>query len=275
MVASKLGEVCWDDQSTGGGTMKGMKTMGVCVVAAFAIGGTAAVSASAALPEFYECHKGAKGSGEFSDKKCSMNVGSGKGAYTLQPGIGKGKAFKGKGGAAKLETVGGAAISCTSSSDSGNLASPTTETNVLISFKKCSLLGKSCSTGTKKGEITSSPLEGTLGYVNKAAGKDGPVYVPSNESEPWSKGTITCTGGSETIKVETTGGVIGVVTGNVNTFNKLSTLDFTENEGKQQFSNFEGGPLEVLESTVVGVGKFETGLQATFINKGEELEIRA
>jgi len=70
--------------------MKRIRTVGLCLVAAFALGALWAASASAL--EYKACIKGAKGSGEFSDKGCTIAAAGGK--YKL--GSAKGSTFAAK-----------------------------------------------------------------------------------------------------------------------------------------------------------------------------------
>jgi hypothetical protein len=250
--------------------MKRIKIMGLCLVAVFALAAAAAASASAA-PTYYECKKGAKGSGIYSDKKCSVNVGPGNGKYTLVPGRGKNKVFKGKGGAATLYTpaVGGE-VKCATSKDEGFVnASFTGQEKVKVTFGKCVSLGKNCSSsGAKKGEIKTNPLSGTLGYIS-ATGPSVGVSLTGEGGKPSAE--FNCEG----LEIVTTGSVIGPVTGDINTFSKESTDTFKTASGVQVPTKFEGGPKEVLESLINGSGPFESGEETTAKNKGEELEIKA
>ncbi len=250
--------------------MKRMRIMGLCLVAVFALAAVAVSSASAA-PTYYECAK-VKG-GKYEDKACSKLAGSEKGEkYELQPGRGKNKAFKGKGKAATLYTpaVGGE-VKCGTSKDEGFInASFTGQEKVKVVFGKCTSLGKNCSSpGAKKGEIKTNPLSGTLGYISKTGPKVG-VSLTGEGGKPSAE--FNCEG----LEIVTTGSVIGEITGDVNKFNKESTDTFVVNgSGVQIPTKFEGGPTEVLESTINGSGPFESGEETTVVNKGETLEIKA
>ncbi len=246
--------------------MKRMRIMGLCLVAVFSLAIVAASSASA-TPTYYEC---AKMTGGKYEKGCGKE--GGKGGYALVPGRGKNKAFKGKGGAATLHTpaVGGE-VKCATSKDEGFIsASFTGQEKVKVIFGKCTSLGKNCSSpGAKKGEIKTNPLEGALGYISKTGPKVG-VDLTGEGGKPSAE--FNCEG----LEIVTTGSVIGEITGGINTFSKESTDTFTVNgEGFQSVKNFEGGPTQVLESTINGSGPFESGEQTTTVNKGESLEIKA
>jgi hypothetical protein len=246
--------------------MKRMRIMGLCLVAVFALTIVAASSASAA-PTFYEC---AKVSGGTFEKGCGKE--GGKGGYALQPGRGKNKAFKGKGGSAVLTTpaVGGE-VKCGSSKDEGFVSSSFTgQEKVKVIFGKCTSLGKNCSSaGAKKGEIKTNPLEGTLGYISKTGPKVG---VSLKGEGGLDSADFTCEG----LIIETKAAVIGEITGDINVFSKEATDSFTvTGGGTQTITKFEGGPTEVLETLINGSGPFESGEATTTKNKGESLEIKA
>src|SRR5882757_9411803 len=120
--------------------MKRIRILGLCLVASFAMAAVASTTASAALPEFYECAKLVTKpyKGKFTDKKCTKEATAkeqeeGKlNKYELQPGIKKGKVFKGKGGKATLHTpaVGGI-VTCGAFKDEGKLTTPSTQDKVV------------------------------------------------------------------------------------------------------------------------------------------------
>jgi hypothetical protein len=248
------------------------KIMGLCLVAVFAMAGFATASASAAEPEYYECHKGVTGSGPFSDKHCSVVAAPGKGKYTLQPGIGtKGKAFKGKGGAATLHTpaVKGE-VTCKSFKDTGFVNTPKTQNKVISTFTSCVSLGKKCtSPAAKSGSIVTKNLSGEIGYISKSPLKVGAELHAET-------GTTLAEFSCEGLEIVTSGAVIGEQTGDINTFSKSSTATFAITGGElQAVKNFEGGPNKELVSLINGSGPFPSGQQATAVNKGEELEVKA
>jgi hypothetical protein len=261
--------------------MRRMKMMGLCLVALFALTAVAVSSASAAEPAFYECAKltAKPFTGKYTDKKCSKEAtaeekaAGKKNKYELKEGIGaKGgvKGFKGKGGKATLHTpaVGGE-VTCKSFGDTGKVSTPTTETDVVSTFKTCESLKKKCaSPGQKAGTIVTNPLKGSLGYISKSAKTVGVDLSPES-------GTVLAEFNCEGLEIVTTGAVIGTMSP-VNVFTKTEDTVFSVNgEGFQTVKNFEGGPTQVLESKINGSGPFESGQQAEAANKGEELEIKA
>lgn len=256
--------------------MKRMRIMGLCLVAVFALVAAASSSASATTPTYYECAKAAKSgktyTGGYNNSTCTEVNAKGEGKYTLQPGRGKDKVFKGKGGAATLYTpaVGGE-VKCGASKDEGYInATFNGQEKVLVSFSKCTTSGKKCtSAGAKAGEIKTNPLEGSLGYISASGPKVG-IDLTGEGGKP--SASFDCEG----LEIVTSGSVIGEVTGDINTIDASYTDAFTVNgSGVQVPTSFEGGPLQVLESTINGGGPFESGEATTTVNKGEKLEIKA
>jgi hypothetical protein len=257
--------------------MTRMRIMGLGLVAAFAMAAVAAASASA-TPTFYQCAKAAKVgkiyTGKYTDKNCTEFNAKSEGKYELKAGVGKGKAFKGKGPAAVLHTpaVGGE-VTCKASKDEG-FNTLNGQEKVKVTFTGCASLGKTCnSVGAKSGEIKTNPLSGTLGYISAAGPKVG-VSLTGEAGKPSAE--FACGTGAGSLNIVTTGAVIGEVTGNINKISKESTDAFTvTGGGLQTVTSFEGGPMEVLETSINGSPKIESGEQTTTVNKGEALEIKA
>jgi hypothetical protein len=198
--------------------MTRMRILGLALVAVFAFAAFAAVSASA-NPEWYECAK-EKGIGKL-EKGCTKE--GGKGGYTLKPGIGKGKAFKGKGGLAILHNVvpgkGDIKVECQSFKDGGKVANAGgigKEFAVTSTFSKCKSLGAPCSSGAKKETISTEVLAGNLGWLKKPSNIGASLF---NEATPGSGylAQFECTG---LAKVRVHGAVIGEVVGDVEKFSK-------------------------------------------------------
>jgi hypothetical protein len=243
-----------------------LKVLGLSLIAVFAVMVAVSSAASAAQPTFYECAKVAGGKYE---KKCGkLQEGKGKGGYELEPGIGKGKTFKGKGGTATLHTpaVGGV-VTCKAFKDEGKLTSPTTEGDVVSTFSGCESLEKKChSPGQKAGTIVTNKLAGETGEIEGGSGA-GVDLKPES-------GTYLAEFECEGLTVKVTGSVIGEETP-VNKFTKTEDSIFQVNkEGYQQYKKFKGGPEDVLESLIDGTGPYESGQQAEAVNKGEELELK-
>lgn len=175
--------------------MRGIKGLGLCIVAVFALCGLmAAVAQAEALPKpvWAECGTAAKVegkyTGKYTDKTCSTEASEAeitegkKNKYELKEGVGKNKAFKGKAVVTEVEkkpTVfpeliveapqGHFAIKCEGGGkDEGKASGKNVEEKVTSSFTKCSFLGKVCtSAGAKKGEIKVTGMKGELGYIEE------------------------------------------------------------------------------------------------------------
>jgi hypothetical protein len=150
----------------------------LALVVVFALGAITAGAASAAKPEWKYCKKppsAGAGKGEYETKACTTPTGTKAEPYELEPGIGKGKGFKGKGGEVSLHTVvpgtGDVPVHCVSFKITGSVVAPSGVANVTVELKKCTvLLGTfSCTTaGAKNGVIKTAPMAGSLGYLDFA-----------------------------------------------------------------------------------------------------------
>ncbi len=235
--------------------MRRLKLMGLCLVAVFALTAAAAASASAAVPTWYECAKAEKvaktyPTGEYSNKECTAAEAGGK--YRLKEGLGKGKAFKGKGGTAVLHVktwLGDDTVECEKSKDSGTPVLPNLEKEVTVTYSKCKALDsatKACtSAGAKKGEIKVTGLKGELGYV-----EESPVAVGlklESEAHPGPSGELAKFNCGEEHELEVTliGGVIGVQGKDVNVVSKESELVYVASAyiGEHEFDTFKYTPL--------------------------------
>lgn len=246
--------------------MNRIRIMGLSLVAVFAFAVMTAASASAEeKPFFEECAKVAVGAGKYANATCSTLGGEKK--YERKEGWAAGKKWKGKGGSATLHTpaVSGE-VTCTSFADEGFNTGEKTSGKIFSKFSGCKTLEKPCkSAGQAAGVIKTKALKAKLGYIKKAA----PVEVGASVSAETGTVLAEFVCGNEEIKIKVEGAVIGKTTVNVNKFSKASTSTFAVNtEGFQVVKHFEGGPEEVLESTINGSGPFESGQQAVAKNTG-------
>lgn len=260
--------------------MRYARVIGACMIAAFALAAVAAASASAAEPALYECAKAAKSgkkyTGGYNNKTCSEANATHEGKYELKEGIGKGKAFKGKGGTANLEIQSVGGVSCTSSSDTGKFTGPKTGGNIVVVFEGCELLHHPCTNTSKSGEIKTNPLKGEVGYIEggKAAHEVGVEL--SAESGPY-EAEFRCAEG----EFRVSGGVIGLVTSPKNVFTKEAGFLFQQSAGVQKYKKLEGGPEVNLwtETSSIGANQWTEPLQSAesteSTGKGEELELKA
>ncbi len=229
--------------------MRRTKTLGLCLIAVFALAAAAAANASAeTTPTWYECAKAAKVgktyTGKFTNKTCTEASAESKGEYELKEGIGKAKEFKGKGGVAVLHIktfAGDDTVTCQSSKETGKLELPNRESNVVVKFSKCKALEtKVCtSAGAKAGEIALPPMKGELGYV-----EENVVGLKlESEAHPGYTGLIVAFS-CEDLEATVTGGLIGTVGKDVNVIDKESeTVDLaTESIGLHEFHGLKYKP---------------------------------
>ncbi len=268
--------------------MKSMRILGLAIVALFAF--TALSAVASANPQWNECKKEAvKTNGKYA-KGCSA-AGTG---YEITPGVGKGKAFKGKGGVGILHNVipgkGDIKVECASFKDSGKVANVGgigKQFGVTATFSKCKALGSPCSSGAKKETITMNTLAGELGWLNKSKGEAGASLT--NEAAPGTGYVVEfeCTG---LAKVRVHGAVVAAQTGDVGVFSKTSSAVYTVGPFLGELAPgytpqvnppaFEEGAVGVLLSELNGPetgnvwapeGGLPSGLEGTAANKGESL----
>ncbi len=278
-------------------TMRRMRILGLALVAVFAVAAAASAGASAA-PAWFECAKVAKGTGEYGKGCTTLSKGGG---YELKEGVGKGKAFKGKGGVSKLRssTPFGTELNVTCGKGKGeghlaDVAGAGYAVGVTVSFSKCEFQGEKCTTpGAKTGEIRTKVLAGPLGYIDKEHTIIGQDLA--SEAEPGGPlAEFNCT----VINVHVIGSVIGEQTGDINTISKTAETiyapgkyigkvksEFGEYEPVTNVPEFEGGSPDILQSESCGsfvknlLGKecitAPSGEEATALEKSEALMVKA
>jgi hypothetical protein len=205
--------------------MKRISITGLCLATMFITSAMMATSASAVLPEF---------SGPFS------------------------KTFTSTSKMSLLETTAKAKLVCTADTNAGEITGPQTGT-VTIAFTGCALKKVPCNTpGSSSGEIVTSLLSLTVGYINKAKKEVG-IDLASASGAAFA--TFGC---GPTLR----GVVIGSVIGRITPINKkvipsaFFTLRFMQASGIQKVTNLEGGPPDVLE-TSFGGPFLQSGLSST------------
>lgn len=205
--------------------MKRMSVVGLCLLAMFATSAATAVSASAALPEF---------SAPFS------------------------KTFTSTSKTSVLETVGGVAVKCSASTNTGEITGPQTGSMSIV-FTGCKLGKVPCNTpGAVPGVIATASLSMKVGYINKAKKEVG-IDLVEGSGAPFL--TYGC---GPVLR----GVVIGSVIGKITPTNKLVTpsetfiLKFTQTVGVQKPVKLEGAPIDVLETSFGGPFE-QTGLSST------------
>jgi hypothetical protein len=166
--------------------MKRRTILGTCLVVTCGVIAMFASSASAALPApvWAVCSKAPKVNkkvtGKWKNKTCTEEETKGEGSYERTPGIGKGKAFKGKTGVTRLDVqspFGDDAVECTSTKGKagGKPAAPNKEIEAFVELKGCELTlfnnktGDPCfTTGLKEGEMKVTGMAGELGYIEES-----------------------------------------------------------------------------------------------------------
>jgi hypothetical protein len=234
----------------------------LCVVAALATASAVAFSP----PEIGRCVKVTVAkSGKFSSATCIKEKKGG--SYEWLPGAGPAAKFKTTGGVGTLETVNGTTVTCKTEGSGGEFNSTKTVTGVVVTFTGCSSAGLTCGTaGAKEGEIVTNPLEGRIGFENKAKKKiafdlfptaaDGGLYV-----------TFNCTGQLHI----TVGGSVLV---NIESDKMLTSLalKYSAKRGIQKPVKFEGEPEDVLISEINGKKPEQSGITVTSTQTSESKE---
>ncbi len=199
---------------------------GLCLVATFLTLIISVSAASAALPEFL---------GPFPNK------------------------FTSRSGKTTLETVTGLKVTCKKDVAQGEVTGPKTD-NVTITLIGCVLNGIVCNTpGVAAGDIVTSPLISTLGYINKAKKEVGDS-LENPAGAPFAQ--FICGSG---LTVTVTGSVIG----RIKPVNRLIPppkhfkITFKQAAGKQKPIKLEAGPIDVLGVSVNGGPSEEAGLSST------------
>jgi hypothetical protein len=259
--------------------MRKQRIIAVGIAAVAALCGITAANAAAAEPALFECAKAPKVeklyTGGFNNKTCSEPNGTHQGKYELQEGIGKGKAFKGKGKGANLEVKELGGVACTSSTDTGKFTGPKSAGGILVVFKGCELNHHQCENGATLGEVKTNPLKGEVGYVEGGKAKHE-VGVALTAETGLYEAEFHC----GEIELRVRGTVIGLVTSAQNVFTKEATLLFQQSAGEQRIKKLEGGPTDVLFTEArSGGGEYgkgaESGESDEVTSKGETLELKA
>jgi hypothetical protein len=254
-----------------------MKRLGIltfCVVAVFAM--TAVATATEELPEIGRCVKVAgAATHKWANAGCTTrSEGENTGRYEWEPGPGPKPGFTSTAGATELETVGKAKVNCRAATAKGEFTGPKSDT-ATITFTGCEYgapTGIPCQTpGSLEGEVVTSALEGTLGYISGAGTSKPTVGMRLAPISGTQFASVECSGVSLTL----TGSVIGTIAGAVNKMSLATTLKFKQSKGKQIPGQFEDGAPSVL-SAAVGAAPEQAGMSTLESNTNEEpLEVKA
>lgn len=271
--------------------MRHVKTIALCLAAAFALSAmaTAASASAETLPEVYQCVKAKKEGktylGHYNGKKCEESTKVEKGGkYELEPwnAAGKGgptkvKKFKGKSSPSFLEVHELGPVKCPKGTDEGEFTGPKTVGNIEVTFTKCELNKHPCSNTATAGEIKTNTLKGEIGYYDEEEGKSVARKVGLDltaQSSAFEAENIQCA----SINLRVHGSVIGEIAPPYNVFTKEVKLKFRQSNGIQAIQSFEGLEPDFLETESCGVECFttgESGQSGEATNKGEELELKA
>jgi hypothetical protein len=248
------------------------RLVALCVVVGCVVGLVVVGSASAAAPEYGRCLAAEKVgkvyTGGYTNSSCTTVSGTKTGKYEWFPGIVK-KVMRTSGGKALLETVNKVAVTCESESSVGEFSGTKEAKDIVVTFKGCETAGDKCSTpGAGEGELVTNPLEGVVGFENKAEKKTAFDLFPAGRKglfiEFGCSGLVVAVKGSVLVPIQAD-----------KMLSSLS-LKFKATKGKQKPEHFEGEPDDILETTYKG-GPFEQSGQTetTTLTSEEKLELNA
>jgi hypothetical protein len=234
--------------------MKRLKTLGLTLVAVFALAAVSASAASAALPELVN-----KGGTEV------------KGEIT-----GKSKAET----ETTLETANGTTVKCKTAKSTAGKAKGTKETTgTKVLFTGCVesvFKGKCNSAGKAAGEIETNALKTLMGYVVGSEKKEVGLELSPETGETFV--TFECVGGF--LKIEAKGHVIGLLgKGEFKKLTKSLSLVFAKGatKGSQKLTEIEGGTKNAHLESSLNKGTFENSNQQGegVVEYAEEVELKA
>jgi len=288
--------------------MTRLRALFVCVIAAVGIAALASAGASAAQPEFQECHKvkrtGAysdsacsmtepkhKGryelgevahecvkahkvdkhfTGRFTNKTCSEESGSHEGKFEAQRGVGRGHVFTGNAQSASLY-VGNEFIDCKSGAkDRGLVTGPKTVSEVTLSLRGCAYGGEDpCGTPAAGEQIQTVALSGKLGYIDAATHEVGLDLAPEGGGSVVSEFTCDVASGTP---VTVRGSVVMALTEDLNSVTPSFDLSSAGSSGSIPVERLEGGPTDILEWET-SFGPEPMPVNVNFAGEGERLEV--
>jgi hypothetical protein len=271
--------------------MRRIRMMGLCLIAAFAMGAIAAGSASA-LPEVGRCVAQA-GTGKYTESNCVKKAGSKteEKQFEFKKGAGTGsKAFTSKGGEGVLTLQSGNSVRCKTQAAAGEWKEASgaikEATNVVATFTGCELLSTACTTeGEAEGVIVTKKLGGKLGYIKKSTKLVGQELHPLLKKEGTHAGNFAIfkCGAAALSEVregpsKTGHNCIIAPVEPVNVMSTTGTELYSElKAGEQNPQKFETSKTNCnLEASLNG-GPFEKSSQAltTTVTMGQALEIKA
>jgi hypothetical protein len=267
-----------------------IRTIGLCLLAAFAISAITAAGAGAANPEFGRCLKeGDKKVSNYDSSKCiklaSEDPGTEeeklkKGSYKWTAGPPPKAGFTAilkPTTIATLETKAGTKVTCKALAAKGKITSLTTISVSQTDFSECESGGIKCNTsGAGNGVIKVKELEGELGVTSKGS----PSTKDKIGTVLWPKGG-TATSGSEFVEFACGGLTVKVKNSIIapvptNSMKLSATIKYTASKGVQKPTSFVGGPPTFLESKFSAAPYEQSGQSATTVQTAEEkVEVRS
>jgi hypothetical protein len=235
--------------------MRPIKIVGLCLVAAFALGALVASAAQASGAEFGRCV--AQKKGEYTTGTCAVKAAKAhKGKFEYVPGPGSSPSFTMTGGPAVREVPEfGGPVECTKSTGSGQITG-VKSAEAVITYEGCETGGaKWESAGKPPGDVTTEVLaisligHGETGPKGQEPASKGAWSDLAGKSGPWA--IYTQEGG---IEYEMNGDVVGVTTP-TNSASNTSTLTFAK-----------AGPEQNLMTTLHVSGSL-IGTAPTFWNQ--------
>jgi hypothetical protein len=263
--------------------MRRARLLGVCLIAAVAVGAVAAAGAWAEAPEYGRCEKAEKISGKYTGKydnsKCipakteaeKKAVEKGEGKFEWHPGVVKAKQTS-KGGKGILEEAGKYAVGCESEESAGEYSGTKDVKHLFVRFKKCEAPGLICtSPGHEKGELETVSLEGRVVWENEKEHKTALDLFPEG-AEKFIE--FNC-GGTLTVAVR--GSILVPV--KADTMSSTVVLKYVGKKGIQKLQDYEEGGSkikDVLEADFAGTGFVQASqtIESTVTNE-EKLELNA
>lgn len=264
--------------------MRQLRSIGLCVLAALALGAVASAGAWAEAPEIGRCLS--RAGGKFKDAGCKTEAkltteqkfewypGDG----TPSPKTAESKPLvkthfttklKEGSGLAKLETGGGVAVTCVNQTSEGEFTGAKTVSVFNVAFTGCESGGFTCIStnpkASKTGEIKVAPLVGVIGIekLGAIAAQD----KLGNDLGP-AEGTQFTEFECGPAKDKVRGHVISPIKSNA--MASSQTVKFTAKAGKQKPEKFVGGEKQILESSLAGAPFEQAGQTLTTVQTGEE-----
>ncbi len=243
---------------------------------------SALVKAQREIPEFGRCvkveavkeGKAKVYNGSYNDSGC-LSPSKG-GEYEWSTGPGANPTFTATAAKTTLEAVGGASrLTCSHAAASGTYTGTKTAT-ATVTLMGCTLATSKqpCeSSGAASGEIVTSPLAGSLGFVKDAVeGGQLAVSVGLDLTHAPTLLTAECGSGA---KLSVAGSVIAPYA-TIDKTSSSNTLLFSSTGGKQSPEQFEEGANDTLATTLGSAPATQSGLTSKAkIANAEPIEIKA